>query len=206
MSCGYGMSPNRHHTASGTGSKWGQCTSHAPGGRGGRGGEEQAARSAAKSKSRSTVIKRAEAKAAAAIGPAAKAAAVPQQAVAAAAGRAPNCLGSTRQYNDIYFAISPLKDIHSGPCRCPPPPNPHIVFLNDPPASPGVRVVGCGAKQHVGHPIEQWAVGEVGVPRDPAAVRSTPVHVSRTQVKQVLAATARTYHETTWGRGEGRGQ
>ena len=52
--------------------------------------------------------------------------------------------------------------------------SPHPVLLHNVPAAPRVRVRGRGAKDDDSGAVEQGAVGQVGVPRDPAAVGGAP--------------------------------
>lgn len=54
----------------------------------------------------------------------------------------------------------------------------YLMFLNNLPAPAGVRVGGYSLKDDALSPIEQGAIGEVGVAGDPATVCCAPVHIA----------------------------
>ena len=86
-----------------------------------------------------------------------------------------------KEQHELYIAVDNLWQ--AGVTQCVNPSTtfafPNLMFLHNLPASAGVRVVRDPLKDDTLGPIEQGAVGEVGVTCDPATVGCAPVHISR---------------------------
>mmetsp|Transcript_2113 Transcript_2113/g.7553 ORF Transcript_2113/g.7553 Transcript_2113/m.7553 type:complete len:387 (-) Transcript_2113:1045-2205(-) len=70
----------------------------------------------------------------------------------------------------------------------------HLVLVDNVPEAPGVREGGNAFKHHVGGPVEEGAVGEVGVPGDPPAVRGAEEDVAVAMVEDVFERGGRIDH------------
>mmetsp|Transcript_26514 Transcript_26514/g.48685 ORF Transcript_26514/g.48685 Transcript_26514/m.48685 type:complete len:456 (-) Transcript_26514:144-1511(-) len=72
-----------------------------------------------------------------------------------------------------------------------------LVALHDAPDAVGVGVRRRSREHDVGGSIQHGTISHVGVTRDPAAVRSAPVKVSRLKVEDVLGGESSADHVTT---------